>query len=89
MKKYPRWAALLAALTIVLASTLAPLEGEAAEPIKLWDDPRELLGDPDSPPYSVIGHLHQVYVDFMVRLALVISSSRESSPHSLATSLER
>jgi hypothetical protein len=55
MKKHPRWAAALVVLTVILTSTLAPLEG-AAGPIQLQDDPKYFLGDPDGPtgPMTVV-----------------------------------
>jgi len=77
MKKYPRWTAMLVVATVLLTSIMAPLEGTAAPgPIKLPDDPRYLLGEPDSPPYSVYPALQITILDYVVRLAVSFAARR-------------
>ena len=54
MKKRPRWVTALVALTVILSTTLAPLEGAAAPgPLEIYEDPRYVLGEPDGPGSSL------------------------------------
>ena len=83
MKKRPRWVTALVALTVILSTTLAPLEGAAAPgPLSLPEDPRYLVGDPDSPPYNLL--LPILYFAqsncFFVRLAVMTVPRLDLAP---------
>jgi hypothetical protein len=73
MKKCPRWAAAIVVLTVILSTVLAPLEGVAAPgPIKLPNEPRYLMGDPDAPPYSIYPAGQFLPIEFSLRFVFFV-----------------